>query len=78
MEDYPEPVSEQCTKKILDQMNNSFYKIKEINGKFNLGFFCSIKNQENNIPVIVIFKYIKQEEISDNIDILINKETKNI
>ena len=29
MELYPEPVTKHCTKTTLDQMNESFYKIKK-------------------------------------------------
>ena len=38
MEGYIKPVTKQCHKKILDQMNNSIYKIKENEGKFGFTF----------------------------------------
>ena len=38
MEKYPKPVPKQCSKVILDQMDNSICKINEK----TIGFFCKI------------------------------------
>ena len=54
MENYPKPVTKQCTKKIYDQMENSFYKIIDKDGNFGIGIFCYIKNIDKNIPAIII------------------------
>ena len=39
MEKNLKPISKLCTKKILDQMDNSIYKVKDKNGYFKLAFF---------------------------------------
>ena len=76
MEDYPKPVNKNCTQKILDQMNNNFiYKIKEKDGSFSNGFFCHIKYQKKNIPVVIINNHIIKDDI---INVLINNDIKKI
>ena len=35
MSNYVDPISKQCTKKILQQMENSFYKIKKMKENLN-------------------------------------------
>ena len=74
MDNYPKQVTKQCTEKILEQMNNAIYKINENNGKFEIGFFCLIKHQSEKIPVLMINKYIKDEdkEFSSSIKVSIN------
>ena len=57
------PVTKQCTKKILNQMENSFYKININDEKSLLGIFIHFKNENINIPVLIINKYIKFENI---------------
>ena len=71
MELYPKSVTKQCHQKILEQMNNS---ICEIQNKKEKGFFCYIKINHNKIPVIVINKYINNDDYLNNIDIIINKK----
>ena len=39
MEDYSKPLTKQCMKKILEQMENSIYKIKGKDKKFGIAFF---------------------------------------
>ena len=41
----PEPVSQSCLEKILDQTKNSIYQIYRNDGKtiLGIGFFCYIK-----------------------------------
>ena len=50
---YQKPISKSCTKVILEQMENSFCKIEGKDKKFGIGFFCYIKAQNNNIPVLI-------------------------
>ena len=79
MEDYPNPVTKQCTQKILDQMNKNFiYKINVTEEKFLIGFFCKIKNKNKKIPVMIINNYILYEENKDIINVSINNEMKKI
>ena len=76
MEDYPKSVTKRCTQTILAQMNNNFiYKIKEKDGNFSNGFFCHIKYQKKNIPVVIINNHIIKDEI---INVLINNDIKKI
>ena len=42
MEDYPRSVSKKSTKKIYEQMNDSFYKIKGKDNTFGICIFCKI------------------------------------
>ena len=78
MEKFPKPVSKYCTKKIFEQMENSYYKIKNKNNTFVFGFFCYVKNENVNIPVLITDKQIINN-ISDNtIEILIKNENKRI
>ena len=43
MEKYPKPVTKNTTQKILNQIDNSIYKINEKKGKFFIGFLSYIK-----------------------------------
>ena len=56
MENYLKPVSKLCTKKILDQMDNSIYKIKDKKGYFKIAFFSKIKYENKNISFLIIIK----------------------
>ena len=58
MKDYPKPSSKQCFTKILDQMNNLFYKINKKDEKFDIGIFCYIKYNYKKIPILIINNYI--------------------
>ena len=73
MVNYPKPATKQCTKKILEQINDSFYTIKEIDNKFGTCFFSYIKFKDKTIPVMIsnyqIIRYLpnnKKIKISDN------------
>ena len=70
------PVTKQCTKKILDQMENSFYKININNEISIIGIFTHIKRQDMNIPVIIMNKYIKFEKIDKSVKVFINNDYK--
>ena len=76
MEGCLKPVTKQNTQKILNQMENSFYKIN-INGEISIiGIFTHIKNQDINLPVIIINKYIKFEKIEESVKLFINNDYK--
>ena len=70
------PVTKQSTKKILNQMENSFYKININEEKSFIGIFSHFKNKNINIPVLIINKYIKYENIDKSIKVLINNNYK--
>ena len=77
MQEYPKPVTRKCTQKILEQMINPIYKIIEKDGKNNLGFFCYIKNNDKNIPVVIINKFIEDDEYyNDRIQLKVNNDIK--
>ena len=78
MENYPKPVTKQCLNKILEQMNNSMYKIIRKDGNFDVGYFTIFKNQENNIPVVIINIYQSDEEYNNYITILKNNHREKI
>ena len=77
MDKYPKPVDKNITQKILNQIDNSVYKINEKNGKFFIGFLCYIKYQNNNIPVLITtYEGINEKYLANknSIDISINNE----
>ena len=57
-------------------MENSFYKININEEKSLLGIFSHFKNDKINIPVLIIDKYIKFENIDKSIKVFINNERK--
>ena len=61
MENYLKPVSKLCTKKILDQMDNSIYKIKDKKGYSKIAFFSKIKYENKNIPILILNYHILKE-----------------
>ena len=54
---YPKPVTKYFIAKILNQMENCFFKMNEIDDKFDIGFFCYIKYNNEKIPSIIINNY---------------------
>ena len=72
MENYPKPVTKKSTQKILEQMNNTFYEIDE--KKEIYGFFCFIKYKNKKIPILIINKYINNEDMEDSINVTINNK----
>ena len=64
----PKPVTKRCTQEILKQMNTIFYGIRE-----NIGFFCKIKYENENIPVLIVNNCMTNEFIQSN-NISINNE----
>ena len=75
MNGYPKPMTKHCLSKILDQMNNSLYKINEKDGKFETGFFCYVKIKEKTIPVLIINNSIQLDEYKDKINVSINNKS---
>ena len=77
MEKYPKPVTEKCTKIILEQMNNSIYKINTKENDFSTWIFCLIKYKNKNIPVLItnydIINNIKNKVIDVSLNEINNK-----
>ena len=70
MKNFSKPVSNDCTRKILDQMDNYFYKINEKDDKFDICIFCHIKYKNEKISIAIINNFM----IDDNmIYLTINK-----
>ena len=76
MKECSNSISIQCAKKILEQMNNSIYKINENNGKFDIGFFCHIKYKNKDIPVLITNNQHIYLAKNNYLKISINKENK--
>ena len=72
MENYSEPVTQKCTKIILEQMNNSIYKINIKENDFRTGIFCLIKYKNKNIPVLITNYDIINDVKNNVINISIN------
>ena len=77
MEKYSEPLTKNCTKIILEQMNNSIYKINRKENDFRTGFFSLIKYKNKKIPVLItnydIIYDIKNNTINVSINNINNK-----
>ena len=78
MEKFPKAISINKTKKILEQMEKYIYKINYQKGKSNFGFFCYIKNENKNIPVLIMDKNALSSKNQKEINISINNMNKNI
>ena len=77
MDKYPKPMTKQCINKILSQIDNSFYKIKNNNKKSEIGIFCLIKYKNKQLPVLVAtYELINEKYLANNnnIDISLNNE----
>ena len=80
-EEYPKIISIEGTKKILEQMENSVCKIYKTDGKKGTGFFCNIKYENKEIPVmmtnyhIINDNYIKE---NDKIKITFNDDKEKV
>ena len=74
MKDFPKPLSKQCITKILDQMNNLFYKINKKAEKFDIGIFCYIKYSNKKIPILIINNYLDNND-NNNISVTRNDGT---
>lgn len=78
MEKYPKSISIYKTKKIFEQMDKSIYKIHYEKGKCSIGFFCYIKSENKNIPVLIMDKILLKSKSQKNIIISINNKNKYI
>ena len=80
IENYPPPILKDCTKVILQQMQNCICKINNKKGK-GTGFFCYIPSKNEKTPVMITNNHIIDEEIlreNKNIRVTINDDEKNI
>ena len=66
------PITKQCTKRILKQMENSFYKIITNEGKVGIGCFSNIKSKNINIPVLITDMDLINEKNHNKIMINLN------
>jgi hypothetical protein len=66
MEKYLKPVTRQCTQKIMEQMDNTIYKIIIEKDNFGIGFFCHIKIRNKKIPVLITNPEIINEKYIEN------------
>ena len=77
MAKYFKPISKLCTQKILDQMNNTFHIINDINNL--ICFFIKIKYKTINIPVMITnYRLINYISNKKEINIYINNEINKI
>jgi len=62
---YPNVISYECTKKIIEQMEKNIFKIKVDNGLQGTGFFCKIPypNKNNMISVLITCNHLINEDI---------------
>ena len=80
IENYPPPISKDCTKVILQQMQNCICKINNKKGK-GTGFFCYIPSKNEKTPVMITNNHIIDEEIlreNKYLRVTINDDEKNI
>ena len=78
MDKYPKPTSRQCTKVILEQMDNFIFKISEKEENIITGFFCHIKYEGEKIPVLIANKNIINDICNNSINILVHNNNKKI
>ena len=78
---YPKPISLKSTEKILEQMRNILCKIKLLDGRQGIGFFCKLAYNNNIIPVLITSYFLINEDIlnrNKKISITINNKEKEI
>ena len=68
MKNYPKPVTKETHKKILDYLDNSIYQIKGSDGKYGIGFFCSLKCHGKKVFVLITNYRIVNENYFQNYD----------
>ena len=76
----PDPVSDENTNKIMEQMKNYICRIFLDEIGYGTGFFCFIYYKNKKMPVMMTNNHILNERIlkRDKISVEINKEEKNI
>ena len=62
LDTYPIPITMDSTRKILEQMEKSIFKISNSNGK-GTGFFCYIFHEGKNLPVLITNNHVIDEKI---------------
>ena len=73
------PITKNSLKKIFDQMTNSLFTINEEEIECDIGFFCYIRIENNNIPIMIINKIYDLDKFSNKIlNININNNKKKI
>ena len=78
MLDYPRPATKKVTQKILSQMTNSIFKIKENKRENDICYFCYIKYQDKDIPVIIVNNCLSGDDLGNKIIINMNGRAKKI
>ena len=79
IEKYPRPISIKSTKEILNQMENCICKIIKNRGERGTGFFCNIKCNNYNIPVMITnYHVIDEDYIKEKNDIDLTLDDDNI
>ena len=74
MEEYPKSVTKECTKKILEQLDNSIYKVCQNKGNNGFCLFTHIKYKKKHIPVVITtYEIINEIYISNHNCINIQK-----
>ena len=68
MDKYPNALTLEGTQKILNQMNNCIYTIHGQDEKVSIGFICSIKFRNLDIPVLITTYNIINEQYLANKD----------
>ena len=72
LNDYPIPISIDCTKIILEQMKKCIFKINNKKGK-GTGFFCHISNNKKRYPVMITCNHVLDEELlNENKELIIS------
>ena len=72
MVEYIKPITKKCTKKISNQMENSFYIIKTEKGKLGIGCFSYIQIKKRKIPFLITSIDMINKEDTKRIKVLIN------
>ena len=79
MKHFPSSLTKQKTSVILEQIDTSIYKIKNINKKLGIGFFCYINYQQIKIPVLITsYQIINEQYLSNNHNIVVENNNINI
>ena len=81
MDYYPTPLPKNSLEKIISQMNTSIFRISGKNGKFGIATFCTIKNKNEKIHVMISnYEIIDRKYLAchNSIKLLINNEIKEI
>ena len=79
LDKYPNPITVECTAKILEQMKNSICKINNENGRAT-GFFCYV-DKNKKLPVMITNNHIINEKIinaTNNIIVTLNDDREKI